>query len=129
MAGSDSQAILSNDSVSDKPYLQFDRVSYNFGEVIASEQEDGLISIDFTFVNSSDSPIDITKAIVSCGCVSVRFPQVSIHKGEKGVITVFLNTKLVSGSFRKSVYVESNAENDVEILHISGTIQNDKKNT
>lgn len=67
--------------------------------------------------------IIIYKADVSCGCISTKIPDKPIVNGEKGGIEVAVDTKQVSGYFQKSVYVKSNAENDVIFLHVKGSVK------
>ena len=81
------------------------------------------MKFNFEFTNKSEKPIIIQKADVSCGCISTRIPDKPIIKGEKGVVEVSVDTKQINGHFKKSVYVKSNAENDVVLLHVKGSVK------
>ena len=43
-----------------------------------------------------------------------------VKSGEKGSITIIFNPKGIMGKFSKSIFVKSNAENDVVLLKIEG---------
>ncbi|MDR2954696.1 MAG: DUF1573 domain-containing protein [Prevotella sp.] len=103
--------------------LIFEEDEYDFGKVDARKEENEFISKDFVFTNDNEKPLIITKADFSCGCVSTKIPDKPILKGEKGIVKVTLDTKQLHGRFTKSVYVKSNAENDVELLRVTGEIK------
>ncbi|NDW12556.1 DUF1573 domain-containing protein [Bacteroides sp. 214] len=107
---------------SDKPKLIIDEKTYNFGEV--SKKETSKIVGEYYFTNESSFPIVIFKVDVFCGCLSVEYPKHPIMKGEKGVIKVTIDTKNQEGRLNKSVFIKSNAENDVVVIRIEGIINN-----
>ena len=53
--------------------------------------------------------------------------KTSVEKNQKGFVNVIFNSKGISGSFTKSIYVKSNADNDVVILKIIGEVVNKKE--
>lgn len=106
---------------SDKSFLAFVENKKSFGKVKKKKQAQ--IVVDFQFENMGDTPLVIIKADVSCKCLSTEYPKQPIKKGEKGVIKVMIDTKLEYGDFNKTVYIKSNAANDVELLRITGKIK------
>ena len=104
--------------------LHFEEDSFDFGTIDATRAENEFLSTEFVFINHNDRPLIIHRASVSCVCLSVEIPHQPILSGEKGVVTVTLNTQRVAGRFARSVFVSSNAENDVELLRVSGIVNN-----
>lgn len=107
---------------SEKPYLDFKRKEYNFGTIDGNDKNKEFVNFDFEFTNESEKPIIIQKADISCGCISTKISNKPVLKGEKGVIKVSVDTKQLNGYFRKSIYIKSNAENGIALLHIKGSV-------
>lgn len=105
-------------SISGKSYLNFLKNEHDFGTITKDE----LVKFDFEFINESEKPIIVYKADVSCGCLSTNIPIKPILKGDKGTVSVTANTKMLDGYFDKKVYVTSNADNDVVLLHVKGFV-------
>ncbi|WP_197027648.1 DUF1573 domain-containing protein [Prevotella sp. 10(H)] len=103
--------------------ILFEEDEYDFGSVNANDKDNEFISKEFVFINRNEKPLIITKADASCGCVSTKIPDKPILKGERGIVNVSLDTKQLTGHFTKNVYVKSNAENDVELLRVTGEIK------
>lgn len=110
-------------SESEKTYLIFEKQEYDFGTVDGNDKTKEFLRYDFVFTNDSERPIIIHKAEVSCGCISTKIPNEPILIGERGVIQVFADTKQLKGHFNKSIYVKSNAENDVALLRVKGSVK------
>jgi hypothetical protein len=100
--------------------LQFAAKRYDFGKLRIKKNPQ--IPVDFEFTNTGNEPLVILKADVSCGCLSADYPKTPIQPGEKGKITVTVDTKDQKGEFNKHLFVKSNAVNDVELLRIKGTL-------
>lgn len=110
-------------SKSAQSVLIFEKKEHDFGTVDGTDKNKEFVKFNFEFTNKSEKPIIIQKADVSCGCISTRIPDKPIIKGEKGVVEVSVDTKQINGHFKKSVYVKSNAENDVVLLHVKGSVK------
>ncbi len=75
----------------------------------------------FTFKNTGNSPIIISKVKASCGCTVASKPEQPIMPGETGVINVKYATNRV-GSFSKNITVTSNASESNKVIRIKGNI-------
>lgn len=80
------------------------------------------MDIDFEIKNSGKLPLVIAKTDVSCGCLSVDCPKDPILPGKKTRLTVHIDTRAQEGRFNKTVFIKSNADNDVELIRIIGEI-------
>lgn len=101
------------------PKIEFQSSVVDYGEIIKGS--DGIRI--FTFVNSGDMPLEITKVYSSCGCTIPKKPEAPIAPGESGEIQVKYDTNRV-GPIRKTITVNSNAsETPIVSLKIKGTVQ------
>ncbi|WP_299125260.1 DUF1573 domain-containing protein [uncultured Winogradskyella sp.] len=75
----------------------------------------------FTFTNTGDAPLVITKVKTTCGCTVPSYSKAPIMPGESGELNIKYNTKKL-GAFTKTVTVMSNAEGGNKILKIKGNI-------
>ncbi len=79
----------------------------------------------FTFTNTGDAPLVITKVSSSCGCTIPKKPEEPIMPGDTGEIQVKYDTKRV-GPIRKAVTVISNADTPTKVLKIKGEVKENK---
>ncbi|MDA9361518.1 DUF1573 domain-containing protein [Flavobacteriaceae bacterium] len=101
------------------PKIEFQSIVVDYGEIVKGS--DGIRI--FTFVNSGDMPLEITKVYSSCGCTIPKKPEAPIAPGESGEIQVKYDTNQV-GPIRKTITVNSNAsETPIVSLKIKGTVQ------
>jgi|TARA_B110000977_G_scaffold179309_1_gene237792 hypothetical protein len=101
------------------PKIEFQSSVVDYGEIVKGS--DGIRI--FTFVNSGDMPLEITKVYSSCGCTIPKKPEAPIAPGESGEIQVKYDTNRV-GPIRKTITVNSNAsETPIVSLKIKGTVQ------
>lgn len=75
----------------------------------------------FTFTNTGDAPLLITKVKTSCGCTVPSYSKAPILPGQSGELSIKYNTNKL-GAFTKTVTVTSNAEGGNKILKIKGNI-------
>lgn len=75
----------------------------------------------FTFKNTGDAPLLITKVNTSCGCTVPSFSKAPILPGSTGELEIKYDTKRL-GAFTKTVTVISNSEGGNKILKIKGNI-------
>ncbi len=97
--------------------IYFAQTTYDYGEI--EEGSDGLYTIEFK--NISDFPIIVNHVRASCGCTAPSWPEEPVEPGASGEIEVKYNTRL-TGSFMKSVYVYSTAENSPVKLTVKGKV-------
>jgi hypothetical protein len=69
--------------------LSFDRKVHKFDAVI----EGTPLNHTFTFTNTGDAPLIITKYEVECSCTKVTFPKEPISVGGTGEIRLYANVK------------------------------------
>ena len=112
-------AVDSSD-VRDMAVLKFAKSKYDFGVV---KKENTPIHCIFDFQNEGGAPLVIQKIDVSCGCLSVEYPKEPITPKQKGKIPVKIDTKDFTGTFNKTLFVKSNATEDVILLRIVGQIK------
>ena len=75
----------------------------------------------FTFTNTGNIPLTISKVKTSCGCTVANYTKKPILPGEDGEISIIYNTKIL-GKFTKSITVISNAQQNYKTLKIKGNI-------
>ena len=95
----------------------FAQVNHDYGEI--PFKGDG--NCEFPFRNTGSTPLVLTHVKSTCGCTIPEWPSEPIKAGEQGIIRVSYDTQRV-GSFNKSIYVYSNANNGVQRLYISGRV-------
>lgn len=98
--------------------IEFKEQTHNYGTV--KYGSDG--SYVFTFTNTGNAPLTISKCESSCGCTIPSWPKEPIAPGAKGEIKVVYDTKK-SGAINKEVYIFSNAVNESKVsLRIKGNV-------
>jgi hypothetical protein len=75
----------------------------------------------FTFTNTGNAPIIITKVKASCGCTVATKPEKPIMPMETATIGVKYDTKRL-GKFQKTITVTSNAKEPIKQIKIKGEI-------
>jgi len=75
----------------------------------------------FTFSNTGNARLLITKVKTSCGCTVPSYSKAPILPGEKGELKIKYDTKRL-GAFTKTITVTSNSEGGNKILKIKGNI-------
>lgn len=69
--------------------VRFDERHHDFGRVATGAS----LAHDFTFVNTGRLPIDVDRAITSCGCLVDRVDFKTVQPGQTGVVRLELRTK------------------------------------
>jgi len=101
-----------------RPVISFEETTHNFKTI--KYKGDG--SCEFTFENTGEEPLLLTKVRSSCGCtVPKTWPKKPIKPGKTGSIKVKYNTR-IKGAFSKSIRVYSNAKNSPKTLRIKGKV-------
>lgn len=90
----------------DAPVFKFEKTTHNFGNIV--QGPDGTYS--FKFKNTGKTPLIIQRCSASCGCTIPKWSKDPIMPGKSGTIEVKYATKDKTGSFNKTVYIQSNAK-------------------
>lgn len=72
--------------------------------------------------NISDRQITITDVDVSCGCISVKLKSNTLKPGSSTKLIFEINTTHQRGYFNKVIYVNSDAENSLELVRVKDEI-------
>jgi hypothetical protein len=75
----------------------------------------------FTFTNTGDAPLVITKVKTTCGCTVPSYSMAPIMPGETEELSIRYDTSRL-GAFTRTVIVTSNAEGGNKTLKIKGHI-------
>ncbi|NRD19446.1 DUF1573 domain-containing protein [Winogradskyella eckloniae] len=97
--------------------MKFETEVINYGTIIQNSEGKRL----FTFTNTGDAPLFITKVKTSCGCTVPNYSKAPIQPGDQGELEIKYDTKRL-GAFTKTITVISNAEGGNKILKIKGNI-------
>ena len=93
---------------------------HNFG---AFDEDDGQVSCEFRFVNTSGEPVSITSARASCGCTVPSYPRRAIAPGDTATIKVTYDPTGRPGRFEKNVKVKlSDGRSEQVTLRIAGVV-------
>lgn len=102
-----------------KPAITFEKTTHDFGTF---DESKGKVTTEFTFKNTGNAPLLITRTAASCGCTTPEYPKEPIAPGGKGVIKVTYNAKGRPGVFQKTVYVIANTDPEKSTLIIKGKV-------
>ena len=97
--------------------ISFESKEYDFGTIPYSS--DGRCY--FKFTNTSDVPLIVNVVRTTCGCTRPEWPEKPVQPGETGEIGITYNTR-ITGAFRKTITVYSNAADSPTRLMIKGTV-------
>ena len=114
------------DSLDDKniPVLKFAKTKYDFGTFkTVKNLPTNMIHIDFEFQNIGGAPLVIQKVDVSCGCLSADFPKEPVLPKGVATIKVMVDAQDFTGAFNKTLFVKSNATEDVILLRVVGQVK------
>lgn len=109
------QQIIQSDNA---PVIRFKKEKYHFGTIKNNEK----VTAIFDFENIGAQPLIVQKVDVTCGCTSPDWTKHPVESGGNGSITVVFHPKGITGTFSKSIFVKSNAENNVVLLKIEGDV-------
>lgn len=103
----------------------FPETIYDFGNL---KEEMGTVDYNFSFVNTGDAPLIIQGVTASCGCTTPGWTKEPVMPGDSGFVAVRYNPLNRPGAFRKSLSVNSNAQQATMQLFITGTVAPRPKN-
>ena len=105
------------------PKIAFEETVFNFDTIVQNSDGEHV----FRFTNEGDSPLLVTSAFSSCGCVVPEWPKEPIAPQAGGSIKVKYNTSK-TGSFTKVIIVKSNDEETPKtVLRINGVVAEAKE--
>lgn len=120
-----SAALLTRAQNAGGPKIIFEETVFNFDTIIQNENVEHV----FRFTNEGESPLLITSAFSSCGCVVSEWPREPVAAKASNCIKVKYNTSKI-GVFTKAIVVKSNdVEKPKMVLRINGIVTdgNEKK--
>ena len=81
-------------------------------------------SFDFVYSNAGDKKLVIISVAPSCDCVTAKFEQKELAKGESSYIRIYFDaTNVNEENFWRTVDVYTNAQKEPYTLDIEGTIE------
>ncbi|MDP8237193.1 MAG: DUF1573 domain-containing protein, partial [Candidatus Erginobacter occultus] len=92
------------DPVPAGPAISFRETVFDAGESWEGE----VVTHTFTFTNTGDAELKITRVRTSCGCTASNLSSDTIAPGESGEIKASFNTRNYRGKKSQPVYVTSN---------------------
>ncbi len=124
---SDVHIPVSADGMSQKekdklPVIEFERTTYDFGEVVQGEK----LSYTFKFKNTGKSNLIIFSSEATCGCTTSTPPKAPIRPGETGEIKVVFDSSSQKGKVVKRILVGANTYPAETILTITANVSSYK---
>lgn len=104
------------------PVIQFERTTYDFGEVVQGEK----LSYTFKFKNTGKSNLIIFSSEATCGCTTSTPPKAPIRPGESGEIKVTFDSQSQKGKVVKRILVGANTYPAETILTITANVTSSK---
>lgn len=93
--------------------------TYDFG---AFEEEGGLVTCGFRFINDGASPVAIVSARATCGCTIPQYPRSEILPGDTATVNVKFDPTGRPGRFEKKVYIDLSDGSQRKTLRITGVV-------
>lgn len=103
-----------------QPRANFESTRYDYGTIKESEGKKEAV---FTFTNTGDSVLVITRVQPSCGCTASDYTKAPVPPGGKGKVTAVFDPRGYSSRFAKSISVYTNAKPSVAVLIIEGQVE------
>ncbi|MBX2939864.1 MAG: DUF1573 domain-containing protein [Ferruginibacter sp.] len=103
----------------DATTIELKEVEFNFGQI----NEGDVVSHDFSFTNTGNTPLIISNATATCGCTIPEKPEAPVMPGETGTIKVKFNSTGRPGRTHKEVTIVSNAQPEFPRLVIKGMVE------
>ncbi len=98
--------------------LKFEETTFDFGTIESGD----IVTHVYTFTNTGDTPLIISNAKGSCGCVVPYFPKEAILPGETNEIEVKFNSKNKKGKQAKRITITANTNPTQTFLTIKGNV-------
>jgi len=98
--------------------IEFAEKEHDFGKVNEGER----VGWYFKFKNTGGQNLIIHNASASCGCTISEYDQAPVRPGGEGYIKVIFDTQGRPGIQSKTITVESNAQNSIEVLSMKAEV-------
>jgi hypothetical protein len=98
--------------------MEFSNLEHDFGSI----NGENVVETVFTFTNTGEADLLISKASGSCGCTVPEYPKEPIAPGQKADIKVSFNPKGKNGMQNKTVTLNTNTASGIETLTIKANI-------
>lgn len=102
-----------------QPVITFEKTEHDFGKI---HEEDGRVSVVFSFKNEGMAPLVLSNVRASCGCTTPTWTKEPVEPGQVGSITVTYNPNGRPGRFQKTVTITSNASEATTRVYIKGEV-------
>ncbi len=109
-------------ATADAPKVKFEKPIYDFGTIIMGQK----VIYEFKFKNVGKSPLVIKNAMATCGCTVPDYPVEPILPNKTGTIKVIFDSQGKFGKQDKVITLKSNAQPEMETLHVVGEVLNKK---
>jgi len=100
-----------------KKVTEWDKTNHDFGEILLGKP----MTAEFTFTNTGDTPVNISKVRSSCGCTVTKYTKEPVLPGETGFVKATYNAAKL-GNFTKSVTVSFTNSKFMDQLWIRGKV-------
>ena len=100
------------------PALSLREPNYDWGKTLKGE----VVTHTFVYENTGGSPLRIERVKPACGCTTVDFDKV-IAPGQRGQMTLKIDTKRFSGKLKKTAAIYSNAGREPYTVAMEGEIE------
>ena len=117
----DTEVDLNNSDSLKVAIIRFEETEHNFGRIYQGEK----VGWYFKFKNVATKDLLITDAYTSCGCTVPYYFDEPVHPGGEGELKVIFDSQGRSGIQKKTITVESNAQNKKITLEINAEIINE----
>ncbi|MBT4398899.1 MAG: DUF1573 domain-containing protein [Bacteroidetes bacterium] len=97
--------------------LSWDKAKHVFGSI----EHKHAVTAKFTFTNTSEKPIVITRVGTTCGCTAPIFPKEPIKAGDQGIVSLRFDA-VAPGFFKKAAKVHF-SDGTFKELFIEGKVQ------
>lgn len=109
--------VLGTMMVSAQAVIKFEKTTHDYGKFTEDQPQTYI----FKFTNTGNEPLVIHQAFASCGCTVPTFTKESIAPGKSGELKVVYSGKgKLTGHFKKTVSVRSNASNSLVRVYVEG---------
>jgi len=102
----------------DAPVMKFEKQTHDFGKIKVAD----IVTYDFKFTNTGNSPLIITDGYASCGCTKPTWPKAPIKPGESGMIHVTFDSKGKMGLQDKMITITANTVPAQNVVHLIGEV-------
>jgi len=97
--------------------IKFDKFVHDYGTIYQNDNG----TTYFTFTNTGNEPLVLSKVMANCGCTVPTWPKEPILPEQSSSIQVVYDTKRL-GPINKQITVISNATNSTVYLSIKGNV-------